>query len=142
MVLDIIRKQVDRVAQTEQHNLFRTRCIVEHKIFDVVIDGNSHKNFITRDIVHQLNLPTQKHPLPYNLGKFKVTECCSISFSIGKYKDKMLFDVVDTDSCHIILEKPWVYDLNAIYNIKDNTYKFQNNCGRFILVSLMESNHI
>lgn len=142
MVLDLNWEQVDRVEQTEQHNLFRTRCTVEHEIFDVVIDGESHENFITRAIVHQLNLATKKHPLPYNLGKFKVTKCCRISFSIGKYKDEMLFDVVDMDACHIILGKPWVYDLNAIYNIEDNTYKFQHNGGRFILVPLMESNQV
>ncbi|GKC92212.1 reverse transcriptase [Tanacetum coccineum] len=115
---------------------------MEHKIFDVVIDGDSHENFIKQDIVHQLNLPTQKHLLLYNLGKFKVTECCSIWFSIEKYKDEMLFNVVDTDACHIILGKPLVYDLNAIYNIEDNSYKFQHNGGRFILVPLVESNHV
>ena len=82
MVLDLNWEQVDRVEQTERHKRFRTRCIVEHKIFDVVIDGDSHENFITRDIVHQLNLSTEKHPLLYNLGKFKVTEFCSISFAI------------------------------------------------------------
>ncbi|GJS14343.1 heterogeneous nuclear ribonucleoprotein 1 [Tanacetum coccineum] len=112
------------------------------RVFDVVIDGDSHENFITQDIVHQLKLPTEKHPLPYNLGKFNVTECCRISFSIGKYKDEMLFDVVDMDACHIILGKPWVYDLNAIYNIEENTYKFKHNGGRFILVPLMECNHV
>ncbi|GJR65927.1 arginine--tRNA ligase, chloroplastic/mitochondrial, partial [Tanacetum coccineum] len=112
------------------------------RVFDVVIDGDSHENFITQDIVHQLKLPTEKHPLPYNLGKFNVTECCRISFSIGKYKDQMLFDVVDMDACHIILGKPWVYDLNAIYNIEENTYKFKHNGGRFTLVPLMECNHV
>nr|GEX07183.1 hypothetical protein [Tanacetum cinerariifolium] len=54
----------------------------------------------------------------------------------------MLFDVVDTNACHIILGKPWVYDLNAIYNTEDDTYKFQHNGGRFILMPLMESNHV
>ncbi|GKA00471.1 hypothetical protein Tco_0673021 [Tanacetum coccineum] len=54
----------------------------------------------------------------------------------------MLFNVVDTDACHIILGKPLVYHLNAIYNIEDNSYKFQHNGGRFILVPLMEINHV
>nr|GFB92514.1 zinc finger, CCHC-type [Tanacetum cinerariifolium] len=54
----------------------------------------------------------------------------------------MLFNVVDTDACHIILGIPWVYDPNVIYKIEDNTYKFKHNGGRFILVPLMESNHI
>nr|GEZ39152.1 hypothetical protein [Tanacetum cinerariifolium] len=54
----------------------------------------------------------------------------------------MLFDVVDADACHIILGKPWVYDLNEIYKIEDNTYKFKHNGGMFILVPLMESNHV
>nr|GEZ21642.1 hypothetical protein [Tanacetum cinerariifolium] len=145
MVLNINREEVDRVEQIEQHDLFRTCCIVGHKIFDVVIDGDSHENFITRYIVDQLNLSSEKHPLPYNLGKFKVTECCSVSFSIRKYKDKMLFDVVDTDACHIILGKPWVYDLNAVYKIEDNTYKFQHNGGHGIqkgqMVQNMEGTH-
>ncbi|GJS14344.1 heterogeneous nuclear ribonucleoprotein 1 [Tanacetum coccineum] len=130
------------VEKSQRHNLFRTRCVIHQRVFDVVIDGDSHENFITQDIVHQLKLPTEKHPLPYNLGKFNVTECCRISFSIGKYKDEMLFDVVDMDACHIILGKPWVYDLNAIYNIEENTYKFKHNGGRFILVPLMECNHV
>ncbi|GKC54911.1 reverse transcriptase [Tanacetum coccineum] len=117
-------------------------CYPSNGLLHVVIDGDNHENFITQDIVHQLKLPTKKHPLPYNLGKFNVTECCRILFSIGKYKDEMLFDVVDMDACHIILGKPWVYDLNAIYNIEENTYKFKHNSGRFILVPLMECNHV
>nr|GEY27036.1 RNA-directed DNA polymerase, eukaryota, reverse transcriptase zinc-binding domain protein [Tanacetum cinerariifolium] len=52
------------------------------------------------------------------------------SYFTSKYKDKMLFDVVDTDACHIILGKPWVYDPNVIYKIEDNTYKFKHNGGR------------
>ncbi|GKB65117.1 hypothetical protein Tco_0921303 [Tanacetum coccineum] len=47
-----------------------------------------------------------------------------------------------TPTCHIILGKPWVYDLNAIYNIEENTYKFKHNGGRFILVPLMKCNHV
>nr|GEV27842.1 hypothetical protein [Tanacetum cinerariifolium] len=131
-------QRLDLADDLKEAQVHISSSITSH---ETKITTSIHENFITRDIVHQLNLPTETHPLPYNLGKFKVTECCCISFFIGKYNDKM-FDVIDTISCHVILGKPWVYDLNAIYNIEDNTYKFKHNGGRFILVLLMECNHV
>ena len=51
-----------------------------------------------------------------------------VSFSIGKYKDEVLFDVVPMQAGHILLGRPWKFDWKVIYNgfknrhtlIKDN----------------------
>nr|GEU99435.1 hypothetical protein [Tanacetum cinerariifolium] len=101
-------------------------------MLDVVINDGQPQNFVSRDVVQHLKIFIGTITYPYTIrwgnstSEFLVTEFYKIPFAIGKYKDGMLFDVYDMDACHIILGKPWVYDLNAIYNIEDNTYKFQH----------------
>nr|GEV05734.1 hypothetical protein CTI12_AA461010 [Tanacetum cinerariifolium] len=50
------------IDSSQRHNLFKTRCIIFQKIFDVIIDNGSTKNIVSRDIVQRLRLPTEKHP--------------------------------------------------------------------------------
>ena len=116
---------------SQRHNLFKTRCIIFQKIFDVIIDNGSTENIVSRDIVQRLRLPTEKHPNPYkvgwikSVGDIKVTERCKIPFMIGKYKDEIMFDIADMDVCHILLGRPWAYNVNATHKGKENTYTFQ-----------------
>ena len=66
----------------------------------------------TSILVEKLNLSTLKHPRPYNLqwlnecGEVKVTKQVLISFSIGKYKDEVLCDVILMEAGHLLLERP------------------------------------
>lgn len=78
----------------QRHNIFHTRCTVNSKVCDVIIDSGSSENIISRVMVDKLQLPMTKHPSPYSIGwikkvnETKVTEQCTISFSIGKnYND-------------------------------------------------------
>ena len=43
---------------------------------------------------------------------------------MGKYKDKVMCDVMPMDVCHILLGRPWQYDRVAVHDGKKNTYKF------------------
>lgn len=85
-------------------------------------------------------LSTERHPNPYKIGwiksvgEIKVTERYKISFSIGKYKDEIMFDIVDMDAYHILHGRPWEYDVNATHKGKENTYTFQLNGVKMILV--------
>lgn len=130
---------------SQRHNLFRTRYVVHQKIFDVIIDGGSTENIVSRTIVQQLKLPTRRHPHPYkigwikSIGEIRITDQCKIPFSIGKYKDELWFDVVDMDACHILLGRPWEFDKDAIHKGKENTYSFKVNGVKMILVPLIES---
>jgi hypothetical protein len=55
-----------------------------------------------------------RHPTPYWLewltkgNEVTVSKRCLVSFSIGtKYMDMVWCDVVDMDTCHLLLGRPW-----------------------------------
>ena len=62
--------------------------------------GGSCTNVASTTLVEKLNLPTLKHPRLYKLqwlndcGEVKVNKQVLVSFSIGKYKDEVLCDVL------------------------------------------------
>ena len=50
---------------------------------------------------------------------------CKVPLSIGRYyKDEIICDVVDMDTCHILLGRSWHYDVDATYKGRDNTFVF------------------
>jgi hypothetical protein len=50
-----------------------------------------------------------------------------VELQIGKYKDKVVCDVMQMDVCHILLGRRWQYDREAIHHGKKNTYKFHKD---------------
>jgi hypothetical protein len=66
----------------------------------LIIDGSSCTNVVSTELVTKLNLHTKKHHISYKLqwlndvGEVKVNKQVLVSFSIGKYCDEMLCDVV------------------------------------------------
>ena len=54
--------------KTQRHQLFRTRCTVDGRVFELIVDSGSCENIIGRETVKILNLPTEKHPNPYTIG--------------------------------------------------------------------------
>ncbi|XP_059290093.1 uncharacterized protein LOC132043634 [Lycium ferocissimum] len=43
-----------------------------------------------------------------------------IKFSIGKYQDEILCDVVPMQACHLLLERPFALDVNAQHSGRTN----------------------
>ena len=43
-----------------------------------------------------------------------MTKQVTIAFSIGKYEDEVLCDVVPMQACHILLGCPWQYDIGLL----------------------------
>ncbi|GJS49477.1 putative receptor protein kinase ZmPK1 [Tanacetum coccineum] len=107
-------------------------------VFNVIVDGGSSENIISWDIVTRLKLTPKKHLKPYKISWIKVvrevrvTEQCEVLFAMGKYKDTVLFDIVDMD-CHVLLGRPWQSDLNVVYKGKENTYTFSKADRKFTL---------
>ena len=86
---------------------------------------------MSKNMVIKLGLKMEKHPSSYKIGwirqgaETKVTEICRIQFSIGKnYQDEITCDVVEMDACHMILGRPWQFDMDATYKGRDNVYIF------------------
>lgn len=63
-------------------------------------------------MVEKLGLKTIPHPKPYKLewltenGDLRIDKQILITFSIGKYVDEVLCDVVPMEAAHILLGKP------------------------------------
>jgi hypothetical protein len=135
-------KQTD---QSQRHNIFRTRCTVNRKVCDVIIDSGNSENIVSKNMVAKLGLKTEKHPSPYKIGwikqgaEAKVTEICRIQFSIGKnYLDEITCDVVEMEACHMILGRPWQFDMDATYKGRDNVYVFMKGGQKVVLGSIRE----
>ena len=99
--------------EQQRKNIFHTRCHINNKVCSMIIDGWSYTNVASTTLVENLNLPILKHPRPYKLqwlndcGEVKVNKQVLVSFSIGRYKDKVLCDVVPMHAGHILLGRPW-----------------------------------
>ena len=57
------------------------------------------------------------------------------------YVDEIVCDVVEIDASHLILGRPWQYDVDATYRCKDNVYVFFKN-GRKIFLGLIKEGSV
>ena len=86
--------------EQQPRNIFHNPCHVNNKGCSLIIDGGSCANFSSAFLVEKLQLPILKHPKPYKLqwlndsGEVKVQNQVLVSFSIRKYHDEVLCDVV------------------------------------------------
>lgn len=127
-------------AKPQRNNIFRTRYSAHGRLCNVIIDGGSCENFVSKEMVTKLNLVMQPHPKPYKVvwfkkgGEVKVTHQCLVPFSIGKnYSDKVLCDVVDMEACHILLGRPWQYDNKTVHLGEKNIYAFYKDGVKVVL---------
>ncbi|KAL4347658.1 hypothetical protein GQ457_17G010510 [Hibiscus cannabinus] len=98
--------------EQQRENIFHTRCNVEGKVYFLITNGGSCTNVASTFMFERLDLKTMKHPNPYKLqwlndgNELNVTKQVLIPFSIGKYKDDVLCDVVPMHASHILLYRP------------------------------------
>lgn len=57
--------------ETQRHHLFRTRCTVDNRTLDGIIDGRSCENIIGKWTVSGSKLPLEKHSQSYTIGWIK-----------------------------------------------------------------------
>ncbi|XP_042415164.1 uncharacterized protein LOC122004323 [Zingiber officinale] len=124
----------------QRENIFYTRCHVKDRVCSLIIDGGSCVNVASKLMVDKLSLPTLKHPKPYKLqclndsGEMKVTKQVLISFTIGRYTDEVLCDVVLMQASHLLLGRPWKFDRRTTHDGYKNRYSF-NKDGRNITLA-------
>ena len=90
-------------------------------------------------------MPTCKHPRPYKLqwlndsGEVRVNKQVLVAFSIGKYEDEVLCDVVPMQAGHLLLGRPWQFDRKVQHDGFTNKYSFVHNQRTVTLVPLTPS---
>ncbi|XP_062075889.1 uncharacterized protein LOC133780020 [Humulus lupulus] len=131
---------------SQRNTIFCTRCTINNKVCDVIIDSGSTENVVSKALVKTLALQTSPHPQPYKLGwikcgiEAKVTELCRFSFSIGKnYHDDVSCDMVEMDACHILLGRLWLFDRDVLHKGRDNTYVFHWKGRKIALLPFIPS---
>eukprot|EP00253_Pinus_taeda_P029193 PITA_29193 len=141
----VLLKQAKEVAEPPQRKtLFRTICKVQGKCCQMMIDSGSTNNLVSIEVVEKLKLKTMRHPTLYKVSwlqkghQLLVSEQCEVEFQVGKYKDKIVCDVMPMDVCHILLGRPWQYDRGAMHDGKRNTYKFEKDGVNHTLLPLQE----
>ena len=128
--------------QQQRENIFHTRCHINNKVCSLIIDGGSCTNVASVLLVEKLQLPTLKHPRPYKLqwlndsGEVRVQKQVLVSFSIGKYHDEVLCDVVPMYASHILLGRPWQFDRRANHDGFKNRFSFVKDNKHVTLVPL------
>ena len=111
----------------------------------MIIDGGSCTNVASTILVEKLNLPILKHSRPYKLqwlndcGEVKVDRQVLVTFSIEKYLDEVLCDVVPMHAGHILLGRPWQYDRRVTHDGFKNIYSFVKGGKTIKLASLTPS---
>ena len=84
-------------------------------------------------MVEKLGFKRINHPTPYKVSwlqkghQLLVHEQSEVEFQIGRYKDKVLCDVMPMDSCHVLLGHPWQFDRKVTHDGERNYYKFEND---------------
>ena len=108
--------------------MFQTRARVHDKVCKVIIDGGSCHNLASTEMCEKLGLKLLQHPHPYHVqwlsecGELKITHMVKVQFKIGDYIDTVECDVMPMKVCHLLLGRPWQYDLSAQHCGRTNQY--------------------
>jgi len=84
-----------------------------------------------------MGLKAEPHPHTYNVNWVdktaqSITQCCQVPIHMFSYEDNIWCDVLDIDATHILLGRPWLYDLNVASLGRYNTYEFKFNRKKIV----------
>ncbi|XP_074560130.1 uncharacterized protein LOC141816203 [Curcuma longa] len=142
VVRRLLGSQAKEHEEDQRENIFHTRCLIQGKTCSMIIDGGSCTNVASTRLVTKLNLKTTPHARPYKLqwlsnsGELVVNQQVLINFSIGKYEDQVLCDIVPMEASHILLGRPWQFDRRAHHDGFSNKFSFLHNSRKVTLVPL------
>jgi hypothetical protein len=121
--IKIIRLGVSRCALTQPKRtedwrrtaIFYTYIKCGDKGCKIIMDSDNCINAVSSGSVSRLSVP---HPKPYNVSwvndtSIAVKERCLFPIKIFYYHDEIWCDVIPMDVGHVILGRPWLYDLNV-----------------------------
>jgi hypothetical protein len=131
-------------SSVQRTRLFRTACKAKDRKCKVIVDSGSTDNLVSIEMVEKLELETTDHPSPYKVSwlqkghQVSVTKQCLVEFKIGGYNDKIQCDFIPMDVCHLLLGRPWQYDINVIHDGRMNTYTLEKNGRTHALLPIQD----
>jgi hypothetical protein len=141
----MMRKVLLKLENPSQRNsLFQTACKTKDRVCKVIVDNSSTDNLVSTEMVEKLELETIAHPSPYRVSwlqkrhQVNVTKQCLVEIKIGGYKDEILCDVIPMDVCHVLLGRPWQYDINVFHDGRKNTYTLEKNGRTHMLLPIKD----
>eukprot|EP00253_Pinus_taeda_P002625 PITA_02625 len=140
----LLKPAKEAIGQTQWKALFRIVCKSHGKCYKLIIDSSSTDNLVSTEMVEKLELKRLKHPTPYKVSWLQkghyllVDEQCEVEFQIGRYKDKVICDIMLMDVCHILLGRPWKYDRKLAHDGLPNCNKFVKDGIKHTLVPIKE----
>jgi len=108
----------------------------------MIIDSGSCTNVASVTLVRKLGLNTINHGRPYQLqwlnecGVVRVNRQVMISFSVGKYKDEVLCNVVPMHATHLLLGRHWQFDRKVKHDGFKNMYSLEKDGRIYTLAPL------
>ena len=72
-------------------------------------------------------------------GTLKITHRARVKFSIGNYMDTVDCAVAPMSACHLLLGRPWQFDVDATHGGRSNNYSFVHKGVHHILKPMKES---
>jgi len=142
----VIRRMLGQVLkpfdESQRENIFHTTCLINDRLCSLMVDGESCANVASTRVVDKFGLSTISHAKPYKLqwlsevGEIIVNKQVLVAFSISKYKDEVLCDVVPMEVTHILLGRPWQFDRKVFHDGFTNKISFNFHGHKVILKSL------
>jgi hypothetical protein len=112
----------------------------------LIIDGGRFTNAISSYLVVALFLSMWRLPTPCYIqwmnqnGTLKITHNVRVTFLLGNYIDIVDCDDAPLSACHLLLGRPWQYDLDATHGGHSNSFSFVHKGVSHVLKPTQQSN--
>ncbi|XP_059078066.1 uncharacterized protein LOC131876639 [Cryptomeria japonica] len=96
------------------------------------------------EMLDKLKLKRLPHTTPYKVSWLSkghhvlVDEQAWVDFEIGDYKDRVLCDILPMDACHLLLGRPWQFDVKAMHDGEKNSCLITKGGKEFQMDPLVE----
>ncbi|XP_031101907.1 uncharacterized protein LOC116005809 [Ipomoea triloba] len=128
--------------ESQRENIFCAKGSLRGNTCTVVIGSGSCTSVASAAMLRIFQLPLLDYPNPYPLQWLSdargvgVTKQVLIPLSINSYFDEILCDITRMQVSHILLGRPWKFDIKISYDGMRNTYVFHMNGVRYVLPTL------
>uniref|UniRef100_A0A2N9HNF0 RNA-directed DNA polymerase n=1 Tax=Fagus sylvatica TaxID=28930 RepID=A0A2N9HNF0_FAGSY len=127
-------------------NIFHTYVKCDSTNCKVIIDSGSCINAVSSSLVTRLGVKLIPHPNPYKVSwvdtsSIDIKERCLLPIQFMSYKDEIWCDVIPMDVGHVILGRPWLYDLDVTIYGRTNSCSFTFK-GKKIKLNPLQPRHI